>query len=329
MTHALLGESPRAKTVRDGSEAVVDVKHVSYNYGNVEALRDVTFAIPRGALYALLGPNGSGKTTLLQILMGLRRAGSGHATTFGVDSTSLSIDDRARIGYIAEGQALPAWMRLEQLEAYLAPLYRSWDKDLARTLRERFALDPSRKIKTFSRGEQMKAALLCALAPRPTLLVMDEPFTGMDALVKDELVNGLLETSGADGWTVLLCSHDIGELDLLADWVGFLDRGRMAISEPMQTLRDRFKRVDVSWANQAPPLDSLISNDWYSVDYGDRRLQFVGSIESTEAAEHELRARFEGASRLEVREATLREIFVALARRSEARVNVTNAERVA
>ncbi|HEY4133218.1 MAG TPA: ATP-binding cassette domain-containing protein, partial [Gemmatimonadaceae bacterium] len=254
---------------------------------------------------------------------------SGHATMFGVDSASLSIADRARIGYIAEGQALPDWMRLEQLEAYLAPLYDSWDKDLARTLRDRFALDPSRKIKTLSRGEQMKAALLCALAPRPTLLVMDEPFTGMDALVKDELVNGLLETSGAEGWTVLLCSHDIGELDLLADWVGFLDRGHMAISEPMQTLRDRFKRVDVSWAGTMPPLDSLISKDWYSVERGDQRLRFVATIAPTDAAERDLAARFAGASRLEVREATLREIFVALARRSEGKVNVANAERVA
>jgi ABC-2 type transport system ATP-binding protein len=328
MTHALLDESPGA-LVRNVSSAVVDVDRVAFNYGRVQALRDVTFSIPRGALYALLGPNGSGKTTLLQILMGLRRARSGHATMFGVDSASLSIADRARIGYIAEGQALPDWMRLEQLEAYLAPLYDSWDKDLARTLRDRFALDPSRKIKTLSRGEQMKAALLCALAPRPTLLVMDEPFTGMDALVKDELVNGLLETSGAEGWTVLLCSHDIGELDLLADWVGFLDRGHMAISEPMQTLRDRFKRVDVSWAGTMPPLDSLISKDWYSVERGDQRLRFVATIAPTDAAERDLAARFAGASRLEVREATLREIFVALARRSEGKVNVANAERVA
>jgi ABC-2 type transport system ATP-binding protein len=328
MTHALLDDAARAAPSSGDTSNVVHVEHVSHSYGRVHALRDVTFSVPRGALYALLGPNGSGKTTLLQILMGLRRAKSGSARVFGVDSAALSIGDRARIGYIAEGQPLPDWMRLDQLEAYLAPLYDSWDKDLARTLRERFMLDPSRKIKTLSRGEQMKAALLCALAPRPSLLVMDEPFTGMDALVKDELVNGLLETSSTEGWTVLLCSHDIGELDLLADWVGFLDRGHIAISEPMQTVRDRFRRVDVAWNDAMPARDTLRSKDWYSVEHGDRGLRFVAMIQS-EAAARELAARFRGASRFEIREATLREIFVALARRSEGEINSVNAEGVA
>ena len=324
MTHALLDGSPPLHAPDPDRPGVVHVDHVCYSYGRVKALVDVNLVLPRGALYALLGPNGSGKTTLLQILMGLRRAQSGSARVFGVDSTALSIGDRARIGYIAEGQPLPGWMRLEQLEAYLAPLYDAWDKDLARTLRDRFMLDPARKIKTLSRGEQMKAALLCALAPRPSLLVMDEPFTGMDALVKDELVNGLLETSSAEGWTVLLCSHDIGELDLLADWVGFLDRGRMALSEPMQSLRDRFRRVDVTWDEAMPPIESLISKDWYAIEHGERRLRFVASI-GDEAAERDLAARLGAASHVNVQAATLREVFVALAGRSRSRVNAERA----
>lgn len=91
----------------------------------------------------------------------------------------------------------------------------------------------------------MKVALLCTLAPRPRLLIMDEPFSGMDALVKDELVHGLLEFSSNEGWSVLLCSHDIGEVELLADSVGFLDHGRLIISEPLDLLRDRFRWVEV------------------------------------------------------------------------------------
>jgi ABC-2 type transport system ATP-binding protein len=220
--------------------SVVEVRNLSYRYGAKTALRDVSFDVPEGAVYALLGPNGSGKTTLLQILMGLRRSQSGRATILGRDSKGLSTIDRASIGYIAEGQSLPKWMRIEQVEAYLAPLYPTWDASLARALRERFELDPKQKIKTLSRGENMKAAMLFALAPRPRLLVMDEPFTGMDVVVKDEIVRGLLETSGTEGWTVLICSHDLEELQLLADQVGFINAGEMLVSESMDDLRAQF-----------------------------------------------------------------------------------------
>ncbi|MEO5814426.1 MAG: ABC transporter ATP-binding protein [Gemmatimonadaceae bacterium] len=219
---------------------IVELRNVSYSYGATNALSDIDLTIPDGTLCALLGRNGSGKTTLLQILMGLRRPGTGSARIFGKDVSNLAFEDRASIGYIAEGQPLPRWMRVKQVIDYLAPLYPAWDPALAATLLERFELDPARKIKTLSRGEQMKAALLCALAPRPKLLIMDEPFTGMDAIVKDDLVRGLLESSGSEGWTVIVCSHDIGELELLADSVAILDRGRLVLSETMDTVRERY-----------------------------------------------------------------------------------------
>jgi ABC-2 type transport system ATP-binding protein len=221
-------------------EAVIEVANLTYKYGATIALRDLSFTVPRGAIYALLGPNGSGKTTLLQILMGLRRAQTGRASVLGCNVGRLTAADRESIGYIAEGQALPKWMTLRELEAYLAPLYPRWDAALASTLRTRFGLDPERKIKALSRGDYMKVALLCALAPRPRLLLMDEPFTGMDVLVKDELVQGLLETAGSEEWTVVICSHDLDELEMLADWVGFINRGELLVSESMDELRARF-----------------------------------------------------------------------------------------
>ena len=294
--------------------AAIEANQVSFSYGGVNALRDLDLEVPDGALYAMLGPNGSGKTTLLQILMGLRRARSGHAAVLGVDSRRLSMNDRARIAYVAEGQSLPSWMRLEELEAYLAPLYPTWDRALANQLRDRFNLDPTRKIGAFSRGGQMKAALLCALAPRPRVLLMDEPFTGMDALVKDELVRGLLASAGSEGWTVLLCSHDIGELELLADWVGFLANGKMRLSEPLDILYQRFKRVEVTFhASDAVP-EEYLSNDWLSLEQGNGRLSFLSSRADVDA---ELAQRFPATAEVTVRAATLREIFVGLARESE------------
>ncbi len=291
---------------------VIDVERLSYSYGRVVALSDVDLAVPQGALYALLGPNGSGKTTLLQVLMGLRHPSRGRAAVLGVDTRSLDTATRSRIGYVAEGQSLPSRMRLSEIEAFLAPLYDTWDASLARELREQFELDPSRKISTLSRGEQMKAALLCALAPRPRLLIMDEPFTGMDALVKDELVRGLLRSSGSEGWTVLLCSHDIGELELLADWVGFLDRGVVRLSEPIDRVRERFKHVDVTMPTGAPP---QTPPEWMAVERAGSRMSFLMSNGAPGAVDRELKARLGDAAHIESRDATLREIFVGLAKR--------------
>jgi len=291
----------------------VEIHHLSYAFGAVETLHDLELEIPEGALYALLGPNGSGKTTLLQLLMGLRRPRSGRVALLGVDSRALTVEHRRRVAYVAEGQPLPGWMTLEQLERYLAPLYPTWDRALARDLRGRFALDPARRVATLSRGEQMKAALLCALAPRPRLLVMDEPFTGMDALVKDDLVRGLLESAGSEGWTVLIASHDIGELELLADWVGFLQHGRLRVSEPMERALARFRRVTV--VADAPTLDGYgVDERWLDVRRAPGRLVFVAQDAPEDPGPAVLPARFPGAHRVEAREASLREIFVALAR---------------
>jgi ABC-2 type transport system ATP-binding protein len=297
---------------------MIEVSHLTYRYGEHAALNDLSMSVPEGVLYALLGPNGSGKTTLLQILMGLRRAHSGKALVMGVDAGALSLGDRARMAYIAEGQALPRWMRLEQLERYLSPLYPTWDRALASELREEFELDPARKIGAMSRGEYMKAALLCALAPRPRLLIMDEPFTGMDAVVKDELVRGLLRSSGAEGWTVLLCSHDIGELEMLADMVGILQHGSLTLSAPVDEIAARYHHVDVALATD----DAIeLQPWWFGVQRAGRHVQLIAESDDATLRE-KLTSRFPGGTRFETRSATLRELFVALARRSKLRAVV-------
>jgi ABC-2 type transport system ATP-binding protein len=296
--------------------AIVETHGITHRYGNVDALADVDLAVPEGAVYALLGPNGAGKTTLLQILMGLLRPMRGRVSLLGKDASRLTLEDRGAIGYAAEGQSLPRWMTLEQLEAYLAPLYPAWDRALAADLRRRFRLPPGRRIGVLSRGERMKAALLCALAPRPRLLILDEPFTGMDPLVKDELVQGILESAGSEGWTVLLCSHDIGELEMLADWVGFLDAGRLVLSEPMEVLRERLKWVEVMAQGGEPRLPHAVPADWLSVERSGGRIRLLLSGAAAEGGGPALRRWFPEPARIDVRPASLREIFVALTRNS-------------
>jgi len=292
----------------------VETEQLSFAYGRIAALRDIGLAVPEGALYALLGPNGAGKTTLLRILIGLQRAGSGRVSIFGRPRDHLARDERARISYVAEGQPLPPWMRLAELERYLAPLYPTWDRALADDLRERFMLDPSRRIGTFSRGEHMKAALLCALAPRPKLLLMDEPFTGMDPVVKDDLVRGLLASAAADGWTAIISSHDVAELEVLTDWVGFLDHGRLKLSDERDAVRARFKRVTVVAANGASELAPRAGDEWLSTDHAGRRLTFITGRGSGDGTAAQMRERFPTAESIEVCDATLGDLFIAMVR---------------
>jgi ABC-2 type transport system ATP-binding protein len=192
-------------------------------------------------------------------------------------------------------------------------LYPIWDHALADDLRDRFQLRSKGKVGTFSRGEKMKAALLIALAPRPRLLIMDEPFSGIDVATRDALIHGVLESAGTDGWTVIVCSHDIAEIELLADWVGFLQRGHLTISEPMDDLRGRFKRVEVFDAENdfAQPFPS----DWLDVEQAGHRVSFIAQDGNGATEEFGFRRLFSPMAQVDVRPATLREVFVALTNR--------------
>lgn len=292
---------------------VIQTTRLSHRYGKTWALRNVNLEIPRGSMYALLGPNGAGKTTLLKILMGLLRPSSGDALLTGHPIRSLTSAQRSRISYVAEGQSLPGWMTVSRLIGYLAPLYPTWDAALADHLQGRFRLTGDRKIRRLSKGERMKVALLVALAPRPDILIMDEPFTGMDALVKDELIYGLLELAQSGDWTVLLCSHDIGELENLADWVGFLDRGRLILSEPIDILKGRFRRVEAGLGPGALTELNGLPPTWLSPQRAGNRVTFVTCDHGVDGWEADIRANMPGIDRIKTEPASLREIFVALA----------------
>ncbi len=303
--------------------SIVEVQNLTHRYGKQVALRDVSLSIPAGSVYALLGPNGSGKTTLLQILMGLMPPTAGTVRVFDTPIAQHTTAHRARIGYVAEGLELPNGMTLAQLERYVAPLYPSWDKALATRLRERFQLDASRKLRTLSRGEHMKAALLCALAPRPELLIMDEPFTGMDAAVKDDLVRGVLEMSGREGWTVIIASHDLAELELLADWVGFLDRGTLQMHEPMDAMRERYRWVDVVTAAPNAQLPATRPREWVWAEAAGARVRILVSEPDEALLQSAARQWYTGATRVEVSDASLRDVFVALTRRGNSDSSTT------
>src|SRR5712691_12858110 len=162
---------------RGGStiEPVIHVSELTRRFGAKDALSSVSLSLPRGAVYGLVGANGAGKTTLIKHLLGLLRAESGSVRVFGLDPVADPVGVLSRIGYLSEENDLPGWMRVEELIRYQRAFYPGWDDAYAEELRRAFALDPTAKIKTLSKGQKARAGLLIALAHRPELLVLDEP----------------------------------------------------------------------------------------------------------------------------------------------------------
>ena len=204
--------------------------------------------------------------------------------------------------------------KAQQLATYVAPLREGWDKSLFVELRDRFQLEPRRKLRTFSRGEKMKAALLCALAARPRLLLMDEPFAGMDVVIRDELIQGLLQSVSGDGTSILICSHDLSELETLVDGIAFLDRGELLLSDSMDVVRSRFRKVEVVSGGDLEKLHFRPPPEWLSVATSGQRMEFVSSGNRGARVEEEVRNQLPNVTRIEERAATIREIFMGLAR---------------
>lgn len=295
------------------SRAVVAVDGLRHRYRTREVLHDLRFEVPEGAIYALLGANGTGKSTLLRLIAGITPVQTGQVTLWNTDVGRLSLAERQRIAYVAEGQQLPRGLRLSQLEAYCAPLYPTWDVQLASSLRARFGLDAKQRVSEMSRGERMKVSLLLALAARPRLLIMDEPFTGMDVAVKDELVRGLLDSIGEHGWSVLVATHDIAEIEMMADWVGFLRDGRLAVSSSLEALQEQYGHLEIQReAGIRVRTDASWPDDWRLVqEAGGRISALIPRVSDSELATVVRRVAGENAS-YSLSGPTLRELYLGL-----------------
>jgi ABC-2 type transport system ATP-binding protein len=282
-------------------------------YGRTAAVDGLNLTVPEGSIYAFLGPNGAGKTTTIKMLLNILRPTGGSATVLGIDSGKLGPSEFERIGYVSENQQLPEWMTVRQLIEFCRPLYPTWNAALSDKLLGSFELPPDWKLKSLSRGMKMKAALLTSLAYRPRLLVLDEPFTGLDPLVRDEVIGGLLEVTEQEKWTVFISSHDIDEVERLADWVGILNAGKVYLSESAASLQTRFRRLEGVVASAAK-LPARPPGSWLAPEITPHQISIVESEYQSGASERRLEETFPGASQITASEMTLREIFLALAR---------------
>lgn len=273
-------------------------------------MHDLDLSVPLGTVYALLGRNGAGKSTTIKMVAGLLRPSSGSSQTLGTDSQKLRPEDWQNIGYVSENQKLYDWLTGAELAAFVARLYPRWDGDFAASLVRQLDLPMSRKVAGYSRGQRIKLALLLALAFRPRLLILDEPFSGLDPLVREELLASLLEITTQSEWSVFFATNDIEEVERLADTTGILEEGRLRVSEPLETLQARFRNVEVH--GEADRLDALAKSNAICVQRENGLLRFVYTAFSSQT-ESEWSREMGGAS-LEIAPMSLKEIFVSLAK---------------
>ena len=291
--------------------SAIRTENLVKRFRHVEALKGLNLQVPHGAIYALVGPNGAGKTTAIKVLMNILQPTSGRAQILETDSTQLEGRAFATIGYVSENQELPLWMRVSEFMEYLRPFYPSWDRDLENELVRKFELPLDRKLRHLSRGMRMKAALASVLAYHPKLIVLDEPFSGLDPLVRDELIESMLER--AEEATVLISSHDLGEIESFASHVGYLEEGTLLFSDEMAVLANRFREVELTLdATASVPLD--LPKSWMQASSVASVVQFIDSNFNEERTTAEIEKIFGEYRNLTFSPMSLRSIFLATAK---------------
>jgi ABC-2 type transport system ATP-binding protein len=284
-------------------------------FGRTPVLDGLDLEVPPGSIYGLVGTNGAGKTTTIKILMNIYAPNGGRSEVLDVDSRRLSPAEFAQIGYVSENQEMPGWMPAGYFLDYLSHFYPTWDRALAGELVRQFQLPLDRKLRHLSHGMRMKAALASSLAYRPKLLVLDEPFSGLDALVRDELIEGFLPR--AENTTIFISSHDLTEIESFASHIGYLDRGRLQFSEDLETLSGRFREIVVTFA-AAPQLPREWPAGWVQPETAASVVRFIETRFDEQRTAADVRRLFPESREMAVNAMPLRSIFVTLAKASRA-----------
>ncbi len=294
------------------------IEQLTKAFRHVDAVRDLTIEAPEGSVFALVGPNGAGKTTAMKTLLNIHQPTSGRAEVLGVDSRSLGAEHFARIGYVSENQQMPGWMKVGYFLSYCREFYPEWSEEDAAELVRLFQLPLDRKLRHLSRGMRVKAALASSLAYRPKLIMLDEPFSGLDVLVREQLIESVLERTPEA--TVFLSSHDLGEIESFASHIAYLHEGRLLFSEEMTSLSARFREIEVTLGEPRNLHDELLDTlpaTWLNPEQFGVVAGFVDSQFDSERHRADMQRFFPGARSVTVRAVPLRTIILAVSKAAQ------------
>jgi ABC-2 type transport system ATP-binding protein len=290
----------------DHLQPVVEIRGVSRRFGKKVALENVSLAVPAGSVLGLVGENGAGKTTLIRHVLGLLKPQQGTVRVFGRDPVTDPVGVLSRIGYLSEEGELPEWMRVHELMRYSQAFYPTWDEAYAEQLRREFGLELNARLKQLSKGQRARAGLMVALAYRPDLLVLDEPSSGLDPIVRRDILGAIIRTIADEGRTVLFSSHLLGEVERVSDHVAMIKGGRILFCEALDDIKESHHRLTFRFNSPRaapPPLEGALvwdgaGREWTAVCSGRS-----GQLEAAAAVL--------GAQIIEQASPSLDEIFVA------------------
>jgi ABC-2 type transport system ATP-binding protein len=290
---------------------MIRTEALTKRYRSCEALAGVSLEVPPSSVFALVGPNGAGKSTLIKILLNLARPSSGRAKVLDTDSTRLGARQLAQIGYVSEEQKLPGWMRIDYFVKYVKAFYPAWDDALAADLVRQYGLPARRRLRELSRGARVKAALAVSLAYRPKLLLLDEPFGGLDVLVREQLIESIVDCTPEA--TIFLASHDLAEIESFATHIAYLNEGQLEFVEEMPNLAARFREVEIT-LESPEPLPEPLPQGWLNAEQSGPVVRFTDNHYEESRSRDEVRRLFHAVRSVSAREMSLRSIVLALAK---------------
>ena len=236
------------------SPFIIETANLRKAYDGIEAVRGLDMQVPAGSICGFLGRNGAGKTTTIKMLLGMARPTSGSAHVFGLraDTQASSVDIRRRTGFVSDDKDLYGYMTVAEMIRFTAAFYPQWRQDLEQHYVRTFELPLDRGVKKLSRGMRTKLALLLSLCRGAELLILDEPTAGLDPAAIEEVLQALVKHVSSEEMTVFFSSHQIAEVEQIADHIVIIDRGRSVVAGALDDLRERYRRVQVVFDHEAP-----------------------------------------------------------------------------
>lgn len=288
------------------TEHVIEIQNLSRRFGKKQALSEVNLTVPEGCVFGLVGENGAGKTTMLKHVLGFLKPQEGVVRVFGLDPVADPPGVLGRIGHLSENRDLPTWMSIRELFEFTRAFYPKWDPVYAEELRNMFELTLNQKVPTLSRGQQARAGLLLALAHRPPLLVLDEPSSGLDPVVRKDILDAIIRTVVDEGRTVLFSSHLLDEVQRVSDQIAILDQGRILLASPLDQVLVSHYQLMVSFPEPQPYFPQLTGALTWSGAGREWKIVCNGQKKELEAELEAMHCQI-----LEQEAPTLEEIFVA------------------
>lgn len=225
------------------TDAPILVQNISRSFGKRTVINDLSFSVKEGSIYGFLGRNGAGKTTTLRMLAGLTKPSSGEVRIMGNNPFTIGAVDRQWLGYMPENAAIPSYTKLRCVLRLGRELYPTWDSALAGMLMAKYDLSPEKRFMTLSQGKQRLFSFIMAIAPRPKVLLLDEPAAYLDVVARREILDDILKLIVDCGCTVLFSTHILSDVERVADEIGILANGHLRVSEPLDSLKESIRQV--------------------------------------------------------------------------------------